>query len=94
MPATRPPPQAKIEKKRADLERNQQRLRSLQQVRPAFMEEYEGLEVTLKQHYSAYLEKCAPPPPRRARAKFEACAQPRAFLPQREPVQRLLLLAQ
>jgi hypothetical protein len=33
--------EAKIEKKRAELERNEKRLKSLQSVRPAFMDDYE-----------------------------------------------------
>lgn len=49
--------EAKIEKKRADLERNQQRLKSLTTVRPAFMDEYEQIEGELRVHYSEYLEK-------------------------------------
>ena len=47
----------KIEKKRADLERNQQRLKSLTTVRPAFMDEYEQIEGELRGHYGEYLEK-------------------------------------
>ena len=49
--------EAKIEKKRADLERNQQRLKSLTTVRPAFMDEYEQIEIELREHYTEYLEK-------------------------------------
>ena len=49
--------EAKIEKKRADLERNQQRLKSLTTVRPAFMDEYEQIESDLREHYAEYLEK-------------------------------------
>ena len=49
--------EAKIEKKRADLERNQQRLKSLTTVRPAFMDEYEQIETELRTHYTDYLEK-------------------------------------
>jgi clusterin-associated protein 1 len=49
--------EAKIEKKRADLERNQQRLKSLTTVRPAFMDEYEQIEGDLRGHYGEYLEK-------------------------------------
>lgn len=49
--------EAKIEKKRADLERNQQRLKSLTTVRPAFMDEYEQIEEELRSHYQDYLEK-------------------------------------
>ena len=40
--------EAKIEKKRQDLERNQQRLKSLTTVRPAFMDEYEQIEGELR----------------------------------------------
>ena len=41
--------EAKIEKKRVELERNQKRLHTLKKVRPAFMDEYEKLEEELKQ---------------------------------------------
>eukprot|EP00949_MAST-11_sp_MAST-11-sp1_P003718 g3718.t1 len=47
----------KIKKKTADLERNEKRLRSLQTVRPAFMDEYEKLEGDLERHYELYLER-------------------------------------
>ncbi len=47
----------KIEKKKAELERNQKRLRSLANVRPAFMDEYEKLEAELSQQYQVYIEK-------------------------------------
>lgn len=47
----------KIEKKKQDLERNHKRLRSLSNVRPAFMDEYEKLEVELSKQYEAYMEK-------------------------------------
>ena len=47
----------KIEKKKAELERNQKRLRSLANVRPAFMDEYERLEVELSKQYEVYVEK-------------------------------------
>ncbi|KAL5483703.1 hypothetical protein EMCRGX_G020110 [Ephydatia muelleri] len=47
----------KIEKKKQELERNQKRLKSLANVRPAFMEEYEKLEVELQKHYKAYMER-------------------------------------
>lgn len=40
--------EAKIEKKQLELERNRKRLRSLQSVRPAFMDEYEKLEQELE----------------------------------------------
>ena len=47
----------KIEKKRADLERNLKRLRTLKDVRPAFMDEYESLEKELELLYEQYLVK-------------------------------------
>lgn len=47
----------KIEKKRADLEKNLSRLRTLKEVRPAFMDEYEALEKELEQLYEEYLIK-------------------------------------
>ena len=43
--------EAKIEKKKVDLERNQKRLQTLKKVRPAFMDEYEKLEEELKKLY-------------------------------------------
>lgn len=49
--------EAKIEKKKSELERNQKRLKSLESVRPAFMDEYEKLEVELKNIYQEYMEK-------------------------------------
>jgi hypothetical protein len=45
----------KIEKKTAELERNQKRLVSLQSVRPHYMDEYDGLEETLSNLYKDYL---------------------------------------
>ncbi len=47
----------KIEKKKQDLERNQKRLKSLANVRPAFMDEYERLEAELGKQYDIYMEK-------------------------------------
>jgi clusterin-associated protein 1 len=47
----------KIEKKKADLERNMKRLRTLKDVRPAFMDEYEALENELEKLYEEYLIK-------------------------------------
>jgi len=44
-------------KKRTELERHEKRLKSLESVRPAFMDEYEKLEVDLKREYEVYLEK-------------------------------------
>eukprot|EP00794_Sanderia_malayensis_P008947 gene8947-9901_t len=49
--------EAKIEKRKQELERNQKRLRSLESVRPAFMDEYEKLEVDLQSLYEVYVEK-------------------------------------
>ncbi|KAM4549378.1 clusterin-associated protein 1 homolog [Odontesthes bonariensis] len=48
---------AKIEKKKQDLERNQKRLQTLQSVRPAFMDEYEKIEEDLQRQYDIYVEK-------------------------------------
>lgn len=41
-----------------ELERNKKRLVTLRKVRPAFMEEFEKLEVELKGVYDNYLQKC------------------------------------
>ncbi|XP_046856728.1 clusterin-associated protein 1-like [Xenia sp. Carnegie-2017] len=49
--------EAKIDKKKAELERNQKRLKSLESVRPAFMDEYEKMEAELKNIYEVYIEK-------------------------------------
>lgn len=48
---------AKIKRKQQDLERSEKRLKNLQNVRPAFMDEYEKLEGELKRHYEVYLER-------------------------------------
>lgn len=48
---------AKIEKKKLELERNQKRLQTLKKVRPAFMDEYEKLEDELKKVYEVYVVK-------------------------------------
>lgn len=47
----------KIEKKRQELERNQKRLSTLANVRPAFMDEHDRLELELKDCYAIYMEK-------------------------------------
>lgn len=47
--------EAKIEKKKVELERNQKRLLTLKKVRPAFMDEYEKLEAELKRLYEEYI---------------------------------------
>ncbi|KAK7889825.1 hypothetical protein WMY93_025385 [Mugilogobius chulae] len=48
---------AKIEKKKQELERNRKRLQTLQSVRPAFMDEYEKIEDDLQKQYNIYVEK-------------------------------------
>ncbi|RKP19855.1 hypothetical protein ROZALSC1DRAFT_28597 [Rozella allomycis CSF55] len=48
---------AKLEKKKADIERFQKRLNSLQGVRPPFMDEFEKLEGDLKALYGNYVGK-------------------------------------
>lgn len=47
----------KIQKKKDDLERNSKRLRTLKDVRPAYMDEYEALEKELEELYEQYLTK-------------------------------------
>ena len=47
----------KLDKKRAELERNRKRLDSLKTVRPAFMNEYEELEEQLQDLFRDYLER-------------------------------------
>ncbi|NP_001405947.1 clusterin-associated protein 1 isoform 2 [Mus musculus] len=49
--------EAKIEKRKLELERNRKRLQTLQSVRPAFMDEYEKVEEDLQKQYDVYLEK-------------------------------------
>ena len=49
--------EAKIEKKKVELDRNQKRLLTLKKVRPAFMDEYEKLEEELKKLYEEYIIK-------------------------------------
>lgn len=48
---------AKLEKKKAELDRSQKRLTTLKKVRPAFMDEYENLEKELKKCYEIYMVK-------------------------------------
>mmetsp|Transcript_52088 Transcript_52088/g.167641 ORF Transcript_52088/g.167641 Transcript_52088/m.167641 type:complete len:440 (-) Transcript_52088:93-1412(-) len=47
----------KIKKKRQELERCKKRLGSLASVRPAFMDEYEQLEVELERYYEQYVSR-------------------------------------
>ena len=42
---------SKIEKKKQELERNEKRLSTLQSVRPAYMDEYERLQMELNELY-------------------------------------------
>uniref|UniRef100_A0A915IM93 Clusterin-associated protein 1 n=1 Tax=Romanomermis culicivorax TaxID=13658 RepID=A0A915IM93_ROMCU len=48
---------AKIEKKKIELERQQKRLAQIQAVRPAYMDEYEKYEEELKRLYAIYVQK-------------------------------------
>ncbi|EEB16414.1 Clusterin-associated protein, putative [Pediculus humanus corporis] len=48
---------AKIEKKKSDLDRHTKRLQTLKKIRPAFMEEFEKLEEELKELYNEYVLK-------------------------------------
>ena len=47
----------KIKKKQEELERTEKRLRSLENVRPQFMDEVEKLGKELQKHYDIYMEK-------------------------------------
>ena len=47
----------KISKKQADLDRCKKRLKDLENVRPAFMDEFEKLEKELSKIYGTYVEK-------------------------------------
>eukprot|EP00993_Chasmostoma_nieuportense_P000509 NODE_1469_length_1494_cov_19.824433_g1391_i0.p1 GENE.NODE_1469_length_1494_cov_19.824433_g1391_i0~~NODE_1469_length_1494_cov_19.824433_g1391_i0.p1 ORF type:complete len:480 (+),score=136.22 NODE_1469_length_1494_cov_19.824433_g1391_i0:57-1442(+) len=49
--------EAKIENKRTHLDRQSKRFGTLSSVRPAFMEEYDRLEVELQQQYVVYMEQ-------------------------------------
>ncbi|XP_061849321.1 clusterin-associated protein 1 isoform X2 [Colius striatus] len=49
--------EAKIQKRKLELERSQKRLQTLQSVRPPFMDEYEKVEEQLQKQYNSYLEK-------------------------------------
>ncbi|KAH6564709.1 hypothetical protein BASA62_007757 [Batrachochytrium salamandrivorans] len=48
---------SKIEKKKLELDRAEKRLKSLSSVRPAYMDEYEKIEVDLSKLYNTYMEK-------------------------------------
>ena len=55
---------AKIRKKRGELERHEKRLKSLRTVRPAFMDEYEKLERELQKQYARPRRNCLARRPR------------------------------
>lgn len=48
---------SKIEKREMELQRRKKRLKSLQEVRPAYMDEFERLEVDLKKIYKMYVDR-------------------------------------
>merc|ERR1719230_1114155 len=48
--------QQRIDKKKSELDRHEKRFASLKAVRPAFMDEYERLEVELSAHYAMYVQ--------------------------------------
>merc|ERR1719487_1149022 len=48
--------QQRIDKKKAELDRHEKRFQSLKAVRPAFMDEYERLEMELAAQYSMYVQ--------------------------------------
>ncbi len=48
---------SKIEKKKQEFDRAEKRLKSLQGVRPAYMDEYERIEKDLVGIYESYMEK-------------------------------------
>ncbi|KAJ3086321.1 Clusterin-associated protein 1 [Quaeritorhiza haematococci] len=48
---------AKIDKKKVELDRAEKRLKSLQGVRPAYMDEYEKIELELASLYEIYMER-------------------------------------
>ncbi len=49
--------EVKIRKKQEELERTEKRLKSLESVRPQFMDEVQKLEKELQRHYDVYIEK-------------------------------------
>jgi clusterin-associated protein 1 len=49
--------EVKIRKKQEELERTEKRMKSLESVRPQFMDEVEKLEKELQRHYDVYIEK-------------------------------------
>ncbi|KAL8569544.1 Clusterin-associated protein 1 [Nucella lapillus] len=49
--------EAKIEKRRTELDRNNKRLQTLQSVRPAYMDEYDRLEEDLQKLYTSFMDR-------------------------------------
>merc|ERR1719301_176358 len=49
--------EGKIKKKKQELERCKKRLSSLTSVRPAFMDEYEKMEMDLEKYYEQYVSR-------------------------------------
>jgi clusterin-associated protein 1 len=47
----------KIKKRSLDLDRAEKRLKTINNVKPAYMEEYERLERDMEKLYSIYLDK-------------------------------------
>lgn len=47
----------KIQRRAAELERTDKRLKGIEQVRPEFMDEYEKLEQEIERYYTQYVEK-------------------------------------
>lgn len=45
---------SKIQRKQSELERSSHRLQTLQKIRPAYLEEFEKIEVQMKEFYSLY----------------------------------------
>jgi len=49
--------ESKIQRRAAELERSDKRLKGIEQVRPEFMDEYEKLEQEIERYYNQYIEK-------------------------------------
>jgi len=73
--------QAKIDKKRAELERTQKRLRQLNQLRPAYQDELDELQTDLKVLYDEYAVKY-----RNANYLEQLLEEERKNLPQAEQI--------
>lgn len=49
--------ESKIQRRGAELERSQKRLKNIEKIRPEFMDEYEKLEQEIEKFYAVYIEK-------------------------------------